>query len=56
MKNNLILLTGLILCISSSVICVKLENLCRQDIFEYDGIQVNAVHSVKLERTFANLG
>ena len=42
------------LCVAS-VACVKLENICSDDSFEYKGVLVNAFHRVKLNITFQPL-
>ena len=43
MTNKLILIS-LILCVISSVDSLKLGNLCKNDIFEYKGIEVNSFY------------
>ena len=38
------------LCIASTG-CVELENICSGDSFEYEGVQVNAIHRVRFNVT-----
>ena len=39
------------LCVAS-VACVKLENICSADTFQYKGVLVNAVYRVQTNVTF----
>ena len=43
-----------VLCIASAS-CVELENLCSSDSFDYNGVQVNAIHRVRQNITFGSL-
>ena len=54
LKMNRILLLAM-LCVASGS-CVKLENICSPDNFEYKGVLVNAFHKVQWNVTFRPLG
>ena len=43
-----------VLCIASAS-CVKLENLCSSDSFDYNGVEVNAFYRVRQNITFESL-
>ena len=45
MTNKLILI-GLILCVSSSVDSLKLGNICKPDVFKYNGLVVNSFYKI----------
>ena len=48
------LLVFLVLCIASAS-CVKLENLCSSDRFDYNGVLVNAFYRERWNVTFLSL-
>ena len=53
LKMNRILLLAM-LCVASGS-CVKLENICSHDSFEYKGLLVNAFYKVQWNVTFGLL-
>ena len=46
MMTNKLILIVLILCVSSSVGSLKLENICKQYVFEYNGLEVNSFYKI----------
>ena len=46
MTNKLILF-ALILCVGSSVGSLKLGNICKKDVFRYDGLKVNSFYKIR---------
>ena len=46
MMTNKLILIALILCVSSSVSSLKLENICKDDVFEYNGLEVNSLYKI----------
>ena len=45
--NDKLILIALILCISSSVDSLKLTNICKDDVFEYNGLKVNSFYKIR---------
>lgn len=56
MARSLFLL-GLVLCLTTSVFAVTLENLCPNAKFTYKNkFEVNSVHRIKMNRTLSKVG
>ena len=46
MVTNKLILIALILCVSSSVDSLKLGNICKDDVIEYNGLEVNSFYKI----------
>ena len=46
MMTNKLILISLILCVSSSVDSLKLSDLSKYDVFEYNGLEVNSFYKI----------
>ena len=46
MKANKLILITLILYMSSSADSLKLGSICKQDVFNYNGIEVNSFYKI----------
>ena len=46
MMANKLILIALILFVSSSVDSLKLGNICKQDVFEYNDLEVNSFYKI----------
>ena len=46
MVTNKLILIVLMLCVSSSVDSLKLGNICNQDVFLYNGSEVNSFYKM----------